>query len=84
MTNEEHSKQATLCARFGLAFVLVSIAAHTIERSIKMDLDLGFTFLWVAVLMLTLGFLQHLKARNRRPSLPHSSSIVSAEFIQER
>ena len=62
MTSEEHSKQARLCARFGLLFVLVSIVTHAIEHFVEVDLDLGFTFLWVAVLMTILGFLQHLKS----------------------
>lgn len=80
---KEHSKQARLCARFGVAFVLVAIVTHIVERHIKLDLDLGFTFLWIAVLMLAQGFLQHLKSVDKHsPSLGAPTSF-KASFVSE-
>ena len=62
MTSEQHRNQYKLCARFGLAFVGISALAHGIERYFKTAMDLGYTFLWLAVLMLAQGCLQHLKS----------------------
>lgn len=60
MNREQHLKQYYLCAGFGLGFALVAIVAYSIERFAKVDLHLGFTFLWLAVLMLIQGHIQHL------------------------
>ena len=60
MNREQHLKQYYLCAGFGLGFALVAIVAYSMERFAKVDLHLGFTFLWLAVLMLIQGHIQHL------------------------
>jgi hypothetical protein len=74
MTSEQHHRQYQLCSRFGLGFALVSIVAHGIERYFKADLDLGYTFLWIAVLMLAQGCLQHLKSlRPNSPQAPNNA-----------
>jgi hypothetical protein len=62
MTTEQHRHQYKLCARFGLAFTLLSTVAHVCERLYKVDYDLSYTFLWIAVLMLAQGALQHQKS----------------------
>ena len=82
MTSEEHFKQAKLCAHFGLGFILASSVAHALEHCYKVDLDLGFSFLWVAVLMLNLGFLQHLKSLSQ-PSSSEASNTFKAGLAQE-
>ena len=77
MTSEQHRNQYKLCARFGLAFVGISALAHGIERYYKADLDLSYTFLWLAVLMLAQGCLQHLKSL----SLPSEKVEAQATSI---
>jgi hypothetical protein len=62
MTRKQRLNQYKFCVRFGLAFALLSMLAHIIERYFKTDLDLGYTFLWVAVVMVAQGCLQHLKS----------------------
>ena len=83
MTREQHSRQAKLCARFGVVFILASIVTHTVERYYKVDLDLGFTFLWVTVLMLALGFMQHLKFLDKYPSLREASNIFTGNPVHK-
>jgi hypothetical protein len=36
--------------------------SHVIERHFKADLELGYTFLWLAVVMIAQGCLHYLKS----------------------
>jgi hypothetical protein len=69
--NREHPlKQYYLWVGFGLVFAFVAIFAYSVERFAKVDIHLGSTFLWLAVLMLIQGHIQHLLSL--RPDSPQS------------
>lgn len=72
MSREQYLKQYYLCSGLGLAFALAAIVAHSIERFTKVDLDLGFAFLWVAVFMFIQGYFQHLQSLRADSSQPQT------------
>ncbi len=63
MTREQHLKQYYICSGLGLVFALVAVVAHSIERFAQVDPQVGFSFLWVAVLMLIQGHFQYVQSR---------------------
>jgi hypothetical protein len=88
MSREQYLKQYYLCSGLGLAFALAAIVAHSIERFAKVDLDLGFALLWVAVFMFIQGYFQHLQSLRADSSQPQTipldkqNQLVRFAFIR--
>lgn len=72
MSREQYLKQCYLCSGLGLALPLAAIVAHSIERFAKVDIDLGFALLWVAVFMFIQGYFQPLQSLRVDSSQPQT------------